>query len=472
MRRPILGLNRFGFSDGWTIIWPLNGVTIAILLGRKRSDWAAIMTGVAVGAGFGECLDNNTVGMEIWLRAFSVTEVVLSALLLPAFTTLDEWLRKPRVFLRFAAALVVGPGVSGLLAATLFHLVQKQDFLVAFNGWATADALGIAAMMPLALSLRSAEMRELFRGRTLLRTVGILAFAFAVIALSLSSSGYPLLFLIYPTLLLVDLTLSFSGSAIAFMGLCFYAIFVTTHGLGRFGVWPVNLAVPRGVALQIFLGFHVLALFPASILIRERRRLMDDLNDSNAQLLMLASLDGLTGLSNRRSLDEDFTREWRRATRQQTPLAMIMLDVDLFKQFNDRYGHRAGDDCLRAAAMVLREHCHRAEDLVARFGGEEFVLLLPHTDLAGAQHKAEEIRQAVYDLKIPHQDSPWEFVTVSLGCASLTPAREENGSDLLGLADAALYQAKHAGRNCVQSSVPLPGSVLAGGHESLTAEDE
>ena len=467
-----IALNRFGFSDGWTILWPLNGITISILLGRRRSDWAPIMAGVALGAGFGECLDNNTVGMEVWLRAFSVTEVVLSALLLPAFTTLDEWLRKPRIFLRFAAALVIGPGVSGLMAAALFHFVQHQRFLPAFNGWATADALGIAAMMPLALSLRSTEMQELFRGRALLRTLGILGFAFAVLTLSLSVSGYPLLFLVYPMLLLVDLTLSFSGSAIVFAGLCFYAILVTVHGAGRFGMWPANLAIPRGVALQIFLSFHVLALFPASILIRDRRRLIDDLNSSNTQLLMLASLDGLTGLSNRRSLDEEFIREWRRATRQQTSLAMIMLDVDQFKQFNDLYGHRAGDDCLRATAMILRDHAHRAEDHVARFGGEEFVLLLPHTDLAGAQHIAEEIRQAIYNLRIPHAGSPWEFVTMSLGCAALVPSREESGSDLLGLADAALYQAKHAGRNCVQSRLPMTASVLAGKHESLASEDE
>ncbi len=446
-----IGLNKFGFSNGWTILWPLNGVTIAVLLRRRRSDWLAIMAGVALGTGVGECLDTNTVLMEIGLRTFSVTEVVLSALLLPAFTTLDSWLRRPRIFLRFAAALVVGPGVSGVMAALLFHATQHQRMLVAFDDWATADALGIAAMMPLALSLYSTEMRKLFRGRALVRTTCILCLAAVSLWLSLEVTGYPLLFLVYPTLLLVDLTLSFPGSAIAFAGLCFYAIFLTEHNLGPFGHWPSNLGVTRDVGLQIFLGFHVLALFPASILIRERRRLVEDLNNSNTQLLMLASLDGLTGLANRRSLDENLSQEWKRARRLRTPLALIMMDVDWFKQFNDRYGHRAGDDCLRSAAAVLRERSRRAEDHVGRFGGEEFVVLLPHTDLAGAQHMAEEIREAIYALKIPQQDSPWEFITVSLGCAAITPTRDGTESELMSLADAALYEAKRAGRNCVQT---------------------
>ena len=418
------------------------------------------MAGIAVGAGVGECLDNNTILMEVGLRTFSVTEVVLSALLLPAFTTLDNWLRKPRIFLRFAAALLVGPGVSGLMAALLFHFTQHQRMLVAFDDWATADALGIAAMMPLALSLSSKEMRKLFRGRALIRTLGILGLAALALWLSLGVTGYPLLFLVYPTLLLVDLTLSFPGSAIAFAGLCFYAIFLTEHHLGLFGHWPSDLAITRDVALQIFLGFHVLALFPASILIRERRRLVEDLNNSNAQLLMLASLDGLTGLANRRSLDENLSQEWKRARRLKTPLALIMMDVDLFKQFNDRYGHRAGDDCLRATAGVLRERSRRAEDHVARFGGEEFIVLLPHTDLAGAQHMAEEIREAIYALHIPHQDSPWEYVTLSLGCAAITPTRDGSESELMNLADAALYKAKRAGRNCVQTGSPIEDPIL------------
>ena len=445
------GLNRFGFSSGWTVLWPLNGVTIALLLMHARSDWPAILIGVGVGTAVGECLDHNAVGLEICLRLLSLSEVVLSAMLLPAFTTLDQWLRQRWIFLRFAGAMVVGPVISGLMAAVLYHRVQNQPFLVAFNDWATSDALGIAAMMPLALSIGSREMTRLFRGMALPRTLGLLTLAFGVFYLTLSVTTYPLTFLVFPMLLLVDLTLSFAGSAIAMAGLSFLTIYLTEHGVGLFGQWSGELFVAQNVALQGFLGFHILALFPASIVLRERRCLMEDLNSSNEQLLMLASMDGLTGLANRRSLDEEFAQEWKRAIRLGTPLAMIMADVDLFKQYNDLYGHQAGDECLQAVATVLRDRCNRPQDHVARFGGEEFALLLPHTSLTGAQHLADEIRLAVRELQIPHQASPWQYVTISLGCAAITPNRETEKTDLLRLSDAALYKAKHAGRNCVET---------------------
>ncbi len=443
-------LNRFGFSEGWTILWPLNGVTIAILLMIPRRLWPGLLLGIGVGTGIGECLDQNPVTSEILLRVFSVVEIVLSAWLLPPFKDLDQWLRKPRIFHRFAAALAVGPGISGLLAALYFHLAQGQSYLLAFDQWAFADAVGIAGFFPLALAIGSSEMRTLFRPRALPRTLAVLICAFAVIALALGTSRYPLLFLVYPTLLLVDLFLSFSGSAIAAAGLCFLSIFLTTHAHGSFGMWPASLPVPRDVAVQIFLGFHLLALFPASILLRERRSLVDDLHNSNAQLLMLASLDGLTGIPNRRSFDEQFDQEWKRAVRLKLPLALIMIDVDHFKQFNDRYGHQTGDDCLRTVAQTLSTSRRRAQDGVARFGGEEFVLLLPHTDAAGAEYLAGIVRQAVFALGIAHAGSPWGVVTVSIGCSSVVPYFEIDPRKLLHLADAALYRAKAAGRNRVE----------------------
>jgi diguanylate cyclase (GGDEF)-like protein len=456
-----IALNKFAFSEGWTIFWPLNGITIALLLMRPRFEWPGILLGVAVGTGIGECLDNNSVRTEIWLRLISVTEVLLSAILLPSFSSLDSWLRRPRIFLKFTAALVVGPGVTGIMAAIYFHQTQHQGYLLAFDQWAVADAIGIAAMMPLALSITSPEMRSLFRVRALPKTLSVLAVAFAVIAGSLYVSRYPLTFLIYPTLLIVDMFLSFSGAAIVCAGFSFIAVYLTIHSHGTFGLWNQTPGGPRAIAVQAFLAFQVVALFPASILIRERRTLVEDLNSSNTQLLKLASLDGLTGVANRRSLDERFAQEWTRAFRLHTPLAFLMLDVDFFKQFNDLYGHQEGDECLRSVARILRETVHRAQDHVARFGGEEFALLLPHTDLAGAVHLADTIRVAVEALNIPHEDSPWRHVTVCLGCAAIIPSADNQPSELLKLADGALYGAKRAGRNCVRTSLQIDESLLA-----------
>ena len=357
-----------------------------------------MLLGIEVGIALGEYRDNNvanSMGLEIVQRMMSLVEVVLSASLLPRFSTLDDWLRKPRIFPRFIAALLLGPGVSGVLAAIYFHLHDGQGYLSAFDDWAAADALGIAAIMPLALSFDSAEMREIFRWRSIPKTVVVLALAFGCAVAVFSISRYPLLFLLFPALLLVDTQLDFAGSAIAVLVTSFIAVYYTTHGKGPFGVWPKDLAVSSNVALQIYVGFQLVALFPASIMILERKRMGWELRDTNAQLLLLASLDGLTGIANRRSFDEYFAQEWNRAIRLQTPLAFIMIDIDHFKQFNDLYGHHSGDQCLQAVAAALKGEVQRIQDHLARFGGEEFSLLLPHTDIDGAMHLAEKLRSAV-----------------------------------------------------------------------------
>jgi diguanylate cyclase (GGDEF)-like protein len=458
-----IALNSFGFSKGWTILWPLNGVSIAILLMRPRSDWFPILIGIGIGTGIGESLDDNTIASELALRLFSVSEVLISALLLPAFSDLNQWLRKPHIFERFAAALVLGPGLSAIMAALFFHHTQGQSYLSAFSDWANGDALGIAATMPLALTLRSSEMRALFQRAALPRTVATLLLALLAVSLCLSVSSYPLLFLLFPVLLFVDSQLGFSGSAITVAMTSFIAVYLTTHSRGPFGLWPHSLVISGYHALQIYLGFHILAHFPTSIVFTERIRLAEELRDSNAQLTMLAAIDGLTGIANRRALDERFAQEWNRAIRLQTPLSYLMIDVDHFKQFNDRYGHYAGDQCLQSIAEILSGQPRRAQDLAARFGGEEFAIILPHTSLDGAAELAERIRESVFRHAIPHHDSAWACVTVSIGCACLTPGIGDDRITLLNLADTALYRAKEQGRNRINATTiepaPTPTTV-------------
>ena len=165
----------------------------------------------------------------------------------------------------------------------------------------------------------------------------------------------------------------------------------------------------------------------------------------------LALLDGLTGLPNRRAHDQCLNREWHRALRNRTKLSMIMIDIDYFKNYNDKHGHLEGDDCLIKVAATLAASAVRAGDFVARYGGEEFACILPETDDDGVFITAERMRHAIEQLEIRHGASATApCVTVSLGCATIGPI-QENGQELLpAMADRMLYKAKYAGRNRVE----------------------
>ncbi|PZO41532.1 MAG: diguanylate cyclase response regulator [Pseudanabaena frigida] len=172
------------------------------------------------------------------------------------------------------------------------------------------------------------------------------------------------------------------------------------------------------------------------------------LQEANEKLGRLVNLDGLTQLANRRCFDEYLEQEWQRLAREQLHLSLIMCDIDFFKNYNDTYGHVAGDDCLRKVSLLIKQAVRRPADLAARYGGEEFVLVLPNTDVDGAILVAEVIRQKLSELAIPHEDSVVsEFVTLSIGVTSLIPKTDSLPSVLLTSADYALYRAKELGRN-------------------------
>ncbi|MEQ5837211.1 diguanylate cyclase [Marinobacter sp. NFXS9] len=174
----------------------------------------------------------------------------------------------------------------------------------------------------------------------------------------------------------------------------------------------------------------------------------DQLIQSNRNLEKLSTTDKLTGLANRRSLDQFLNHDWSRAHQDQMPTSILMCDVDSFKAFNDHYGHQAGDDCLQAIARALRDVVRRPTDLVTRYGGEEFALVLPMTPEADARAIAERLRTRVEALQIPHAHSEVApVVTISIGLSTLMPADEQPVAEVLAQADRALYRAKRQGRN-------------------------
>ncbi|GAB3391037.1 sensor domain-containing diguanylate cyclase [Massilia agri] len=183
----------------------------------------------------------------------------------------------------------------------------------------------------------------------------------------------------------------------------------------------------------------------------ELRIAEEHLQERNQELTVLATNDGLTGIANRRHFDDTLAREMNRAARTSVPVSLILLDVDFFKKYNDRYGHVAGDDCLRQVAHTLRKNLGRPSDLAARYGGEEFAVILPGTGEVGARYVAERLRLAILDLNLPHADNQGGLVTISAGVRTYHPdaGDVQEPGDLLTQADALLYQAKASGRNRV-----------------------
>ncbi|MFH2134351.1 MAG: diguanylate cyclase [Pseudomonadota bacterium] len=180
----------------------------------------------------------------------------------------------------------------------------------------------------------------------------------------------------------------------------------------------------------------------------ENERLADELSSSNQRLSSLADTDELTGLYNRRSMFNRLGGEWNRHYRSRTRLSLLYIDLDCFKQYNDTYGHEAGDQCLVRIAKLLHNHALRSSDVAARFGGEEFALILPETNRNDAERIAVSIIDDLMQMHIPHTGSTvTDHVTVSIGIASMIPDEPDNDVELREAADRMLYQAKHAGRN-------------------------
>lgn len=211
-----------------------------------------------------------------------------------------------------------------------------------------------------------------------------------------------------------------------------------------------GISIPFGLA-------HNDEVYPISQLEKRNRQLehiinvrTKELREANKLLQKQSNTDGLTNLSNRRHFDYMLNQEWNRCQRNGTSLAVIMTDVDNFKGFNDLYGHLAGDECLQEIAQVLTQSARRVGDIVARYGGEEFVILLPNINLDIALERAQNIQKMLLHLAIPNVQSSFGIVTISFGIASLQPSSQQKPTDIVRLADIALYRAKLAGRNCIQ----------------------
>jgi two-component system, chemotaxis family, response regulator WspR len=220
--------------------------------------------------------------------------------------------------------------------------------------------------------------------------------------------------------------------------------------------------------IELLARLHSISALKAEMDRRKKRelellRVKEELEQANRELEKLSSLDGLTGVANRRSFDRALAREWDRARRGGQPISVVLLDIDYFKKYNDTYGHQRGDACLIAVARAVSQVTQRSTDLVTRYGGEEFAAILPDLGHEGALHIAHRFNRAVAALRLPHMASQVsQWISVSVGVATIIPGHGESAQVLVGRADQALYHSKACGRDRVTHFADLAWGALDG----------
>jgi len=569
------------------VIWVTNGIMLAYLLLAPRWHWlaylsvglAAMLAGNAVIAG--RFLMTDLVG-----NGLNICEVLIGALLLrrrsaelPRFTQ-SGYLLRFLCFAVLAAPLAAGSG-SALYAFFSLHAAPGHTILL----WVVSDGMGTIVATPAIVALFLTRSRNSIDWQHYWIYPAILV---GVTIGACAKAAFPLVFLIFPLLVLILLRLGLRWSTMALLYFAVAFDLLTLKGLGPFAAFAVFKSVDPVVLLEFFVVAGMIVLYSVSVVleqektterklqkivaqhalvtensrdvivladfhgnrsyvspavqdllgwsaeevvnqgsymlihpddllkaqaavrqlfsgaeglllesrirkkngeyiwieaslrtvrhpttgaptgilnmvrdISERKQAEQKLQEAYKAVETLAITDALTGLANRRQFDLCITNEWRRGLRDRNPLAMLLIDVDLFKSYNDTYGHVRGDSCLKQIAEAALDVVARPGDLVARFGGEEFAVILPNTGCEGALQVANDICDGVRRRNLEHSTNPLGVLTISVGCASMVPSLGQQAINLIELADEALYTAKRNGRNQVCVGNAMASSAAA-----------
>jgi diguanylate cyclase (GGDEF)-like protein len=390
--------------------------------------------------------------MSLTFGLANTVEVLVAALLINGSAGHKFDRRTDLSFSRSLGRFVIcgvffAPLVSGATVWICERLLGHHPGFVGIRDWYLGDMIGISIMTPLLLAIKGQELVKLLDAGRLHETLFLLIGTFLVSVFVFRQNHFPFEFSLFPALLVLLFRLGTSGGALGTVLMAGPGAYFTELARGPFA--PVaGGSMSYSIRLfQLFLCFLSATVYFVGSALAERQRLQSALTAANLELKQIAAFDPLTRLPNRRTMDERLDEEWRRATRHKTCVSLLMVDVDNFKIYNDRYGHLAGDLVLKAVAGVLGEIAQRASDFAARYGGEEFVIVLPATDSTRAIIIAERLRQKVAGLQRFDENGALPPVTISIGIATIWPLKESSPTLLIEGADRALYAAKNAGRN-------------------------
>ncbi len=435
-------------TGGRAVCTPLNGAVLAVLLMSRRKLWPFLLLGYILALSEGTALAGVARHPGTLEVAGNVVELILAALTLPPYRNFKQWLQEPRLPRAFAGyALLLGPAIVALTVAqkaagspgavASLHAGYWERFrIVAF-----AEALGVALGASVVLVLCNRQTYRLFRWRALPATLGLFGLVALATWFAFTQTAYPAIFLPYAVLIVIAFVLGLRGAVLGTAIACAMITALAAHS-------PV--AGSQALSPQSCLALAILTALPLSVTLFNRAELELRLKDSQGELDKLRSLDRITGVANRKRFDLVLAREWQRATRDPKPIALLLIDTDFFDLYNEHYGHHAGDACLRLIASKLSGQPHRHYDLVSRFEGGRFSVLLPGASGESVKRIADDFRAEIAALDWPHERSQFGRVTVSVGWASMLPETDLKPELLISAAEAALGTAKKKGRNRVE----------------------
>ncbi|WP_229261453.1 sensor domain-containing diguanylate cyclase [Duganella margarita] len=446
------------------VVWLPNAVLLAALL-RFRGQRAPLLAALTFTSDVLANLNAFPWYEAVLLSAVNLLEVTITYQLMQRSGASPRLHRLKDLGQFILAGPVFGAMLAGLLAAAVLQQVggATTSYLTLARVWWFGDGLGLLIYTPLLLAYTQSQHQrpKLTRwddaalATTLLLAVAVLsAHGGEIDGVSVTPT------LLLPAVAVIAFRFGVRLTTLLVALISLSTAMMMTTGLKPFGDVPIHLEVVR--AQEFILTLCIIGIGFAVVLselqtrerelesrVRERTR---ELEQSNSRLADISATDGLTGIANRRRFDETLAAEWSRARRNKQPLMLALLDVDLFKQYNDCYGHQSGDDALRAVANELARQMRRGSDFVARYGGEEFAVIAQSANEEDALAMAESICAAIAALNLPHATSPFNVLTASIGVALITPGEQHSITSLIKTADVALYRAKQLGRNRVEQA--------------------